>query len=98
MSEVLLVASSLFGETSKSREVALDFLNAWRGAHPGSHVTIRDANTISHFSGYKLGALMTAPEKRTPEQRAAVTDALGEVEAANMIVLAVTQAYSPSSK
>ena len=91
MSNILLVTSSLFGDKSKSREVALDFLNAWRGAHSDTHVTVRDTNAIPHLSGETLGALMASPEKRSAEQQAMVASAdalIGEVEAADTIVIA----------
>jgi FMN-dependent NADH-azoreductase len=39
MSNVLFVTSSLFGEQSKSRQVAAQFLEAWRRDHPGTKVT-----------------------------------------------------------
>jgi FMN-dependent NADH-azoreductase len=91
MSNLLLVTSSLFGDKSKSRAVALDFLNAWRGVRPNTRVTVRDANTIPHLGGETLGALMTPPENRNREQSAmaASADALiEEVEAADTVVIA----------
>src|ERR1700688_2479152 len=91
MSNILLVTSSLFGDKSKSRTVALDFLNAWRGVRPGTRVTVRDANTVLHLSGETLGALMTPPENRNREQSAMATSAdalIEEVEAADTVVIA----------
>jgi FMN-dependent NADH-azoreductase len=91
MSNILLVTSSLFGDKSKSRTVALDFLNAWRGVRPGTHVTVRDANAIPHLSGETLGAMMTPPENRNREQSAAAASAdalIEEIEAADTVVIA----------
>jgi FMN-dependent NADH-azoreductase len=91
MSNVLFVTSSVFGENSKSRGVALHFLDAWRRAHPGSRVTTRDTSTIGHFSGATLSALMTPSDQRTADQAAAASEAdalIAEVEAADVIVIA----------
>lgn len=91
MSKVLFVTSSLFGENSKSRAVALDFLQAWRDTHPGTQITTRDTSTLAHFSGETLGALMTPADKRSLEQNdaASLADTLiAEVEAADTIVIA----------
>ena len=91
MSNVLFVTSSLFGENSKSRGLALDLLQAWRDANPGTRVTVRDTSALAHFSADTLAALMIPADKRSPEQDNAVAlaDALiGEVEAADTIVIA----------
>jgi FMN-dependent NADH-azoreductase len=91
MSNVLFVTSSLFGENSKSRAVAIHFLDTWRNAHPGTHVTTRDTSTIPHFNGATLTALMSPADQRTPEQAATVSAAdtlIAEVEAADVIVIA----------
>ncbi|HMI96189.1 MAG TPA: NAD(P)H-dependent oxidoreductase [Micropepsaceae bacterium] len=91
MGNVLFVTSSLNGEKSKSREVALDFLNAWLGARPGAGVTMRDTNAIPHLSGEAMQALMSPAEARTKgqQQRVALADQLiAEVEAADTIIIA----------
>jgi FMN-dependent NADH-azoreductase len=91
MSNVLFVTSSVFGENSKSRAVALDFLQAWQSANPGTRLVTRDTNTIGHVSAETLTASMTPAGKRSPEhtKAAALADALiGEVEAADVIVIA----------
>src|SRR5215211_1249262 len=91
MSNTLLVTSSVFGDKSKSREVALDLLHALRSSEPGMTVTVRDTNAIAHLSGAMLGAVMTAPEQRNGEQIGAVGQAdtlIAEVEAADVIVIA----------
>jgi FMN-dependent NADH-azoreductase len=93
MSKLLFVTSSLFGAESKSRQIALEFIEAWRTAHPATLVTTRDLNagTMPHISLDTLGALMTPAEKRTRDQQAAVdfSDRLiAELEAADAIVIA----------
>jgi FMN-dependent NADH-azoreductase len=94
MSKVLLVTSSLFGDQSKSAQLAGDFVEAWRRTHPGTAVVERalTPESIPHLSLGALGALMTPAEQRTAEQRASVDFADGlieELEAADTIVLAV---------
>ncbi len=56
MNTVLLLTSSVFGEKSKSRQVALELLDAWRRSHPGARVIERnlDAQTMPHLSGEAL--------------------------------------------
>jgi len=91
MSNILLVTSSIFGENSKSRAVAHDILERLEEADPGARVTVRETNTIPHFSGELLGALMTPAEKRDAAQQrmVALADAMiAEVEAADTIVVA----------
>jgi len=91
MSNVLFITSSLNGEKSKSREVALDFLNAWLGARPGADVALRDTNSIPHLSGESLQALMLPTEARSITQHQAVKfadDLIAEVEAADTIIIA----------
>jgi FMN-dependent NADH-azoreductase len=91
MSNVLFVTSSVFGENSKSRAVALDFLQAWQSTHSGTRVTTRDTSAIGHVNAQTFTASMTPADQRSPEQAAAASlaDALiTEVEAADVIVIA----------
>lgn len=94
MSHVLLIRSSLFGDQSKSAQIAGEFVAAWRRAHPGAVVTERALTPASmpHLSLDALGAQMTPPEQRTAEQAESVAFAdhlIEELEAADTIVLAV---------
>lgn len=94
MSKVLLVTSSLFGEQSKSAQLAREFVDAWRGTHPETAVVERalTPDSIPHLSLDALGALMTPAEQRSDAQHATVAFAdrlIEELEAANTIVLAV---------
>ena len=91
MSNVLFVTSSLNGEKSTSRGIALDFLNAWRGSHKRTHVTVRDVNAVPHLSGETIQALMAPAEAgmNGRHQGAALADELiAELEAADTIVIA----------
>jgi FMN-dependent NADH-azoreductase len=91
MSNLLFVTSSLFGENSKSREVALDLLQSLKNAEPGLNVDFRDVNAVPHLSAFTLGALMTPAEQRSTEQNKVVGFAdllIGEVEAADVLVIA----------
>jgi FMN-dependent NADH-azoreductase len=94
MSKVLLVTSSLFGDQSKSAQLAGEFVEAWRVTHPGTTLIERalTPDSIPHLSLGAFGALMTPAEQRTDEQRASVQFAdrlIEELEAADTIVLAV---------
>jgi FMN-dependent NADH-azoreductase len=94
MSNLLLVTSSLFGGQSKSAQIAGEFVDAWRRAHPGTAVVERALTpaSIPHLSLDALGALMTPAEQRSAAQSASVEFAdrlIEELEAADTIVLAV---------
>jgi FMN-dependent NADH-azoreductase len=92
MSSLLFVTSSLSGAASKSRELAVEFVDAWRKAHPAAPFVTRDlaVGTTPHLSPETLGALMTAPADRTADQQQRVAYADGlieELEQASVIVL-----------
>jgi FMN-dependent NADH-azoreductase len=94
MSKLLLVTSSLFGDQSKSSQLAGEFVQAWHRSHPGTTMVERalTAESIPHLSLGALGALMTPAEQRSTEQHATVAFAdrlIEELEAADTIVLAV---------
>ena len=94
MANLLFVTSSLFGDGSQSRLVALEFIDRWRQAHPRTTVVERDltADGIPHLSLTALAASMTPVDTRSAAERdaAALADSLiEEVEAADVIVLAV---------
>jgi FMN-dependent NADH-azoreductase len=90
MSNLLLVTSSLFGENSKSRQVALDLVERLQGADPALHVHTRDTTAIPHLTSATLGALMTPADQRSGQQKSAVAAAdalIEEIEAADTIVI-----------
>lgn len=91
MSKLLFVTSSVFGENSKSRLIAAEFVEAWRKANPATETIRRDltAATMPHLTQDTLAAAMA--EQRTEAQResAALADRLiEEVETADTIVIA----------
>lgn len=94
MSNLLLVTSSLFGDQSKSTQIAREFVDAWHRPHPGTTVTERSLapGSIPHLSLEVLGAVMTPADQRSAAQAASVAFAdqmIAELEAADTIVLAV---------
>ncbi len=94
MSNLLLITSSLFGDQSKSGQIADEFVDAWRRTHLGTTVVERELTPASmpHLSLDALGALMTPAEQRSTEQTASVAFGdrlIAELEAADTIVLAV---------
>ncbi|HLJ21728.1 MAG TPA: FMN-dependent NADH-azoreductase [Stellaceae bacterium] len=94
MGKLLLVTSSLFGEQSKSAQLAREFVEVWRDTHPGTTLVERalTPDSIPHLSLGALGALMTPAEQRSAEQHSTVAFAdrlIEELEAADTIVLAV---------
>jgi FMN-dependent NADH-azoreductase len=93
MSNLLLITSSLFGDRSKSAQIAKEFVEAWQHAHPGTVVTARELTPASmpHLTFDTLGALMTPAEQRSAEQHASVAfgdQLIAELEAADTIVVA----------
>ena len=94
MRTLLLVTSSVFGDNSKSGQLAREFVDAWRQERPGTRVVERDlgGEPLPHLTGATLSAIMTPAEQRTPEQAAVAQRAdelIEEVEAADVIVMAV---------
>jgi FMN-dependent NADH-azoreductase len=91
MRNILLVTSSIAGENSKSRKVALDLIAALRAGNGNSKLVTRDVTALPHIDGVTFAAAGTPAEKRSYEQqaRAALADALiAETEAADAIVIA----------
>ena len=93
MSRLLFVRSSIFGENSKSADVAQEFIRRWSEHHPQSEVTVRDLGTtpVPHLSFAHLGALMTAETSRSAAQQESVAKAdelIEELEKADVIVIA----------
>ncbi|HEY1613743.1 MAG TPA: FMN-dependent NADH-azoreductase [Rhizomicrobium sp.] len=93
MSQLLFVTSSIFGQASKSRQVAAEFVEKWRERHPEANIVERDlgAGSLPHFAGEHMAAIGTKAEDRTEAQQALVSAAdhlLEEVEAADTLVIA----------
>ncbi|MCX5493443.1 FMN-dependent NADH-azoreductase [Kaistia dalseonensis] len=93
MTNILFVTSSPRGAASHSTKVAEQVLAGLIEREPGASVVRRDlsANPLPHLGEDYLGALFSAPEGWTEEQRALVgiSDTLvDEVFAADVIVIA----------
>lgn len=92
MKTLLFLTSSVFGENSKSAQVASEFVSAWRAANPPADIIHRDlANSVPHLTGEHLAAWTTAPAERSERQRAIAGESdplIEEVEAADVIVIA----------
>ncbi|HEX3431496.1 MAG TPA: FMN-dependent NADH-azoreductase [Rhizomicrobium sp.] len=93
MKTLLFLTSSLFGENSKSTQVASEFVSAWKAANGPAKVNHRDLanNGVPHLTGEHIAAWMTAPAERSDRQQAVASESdplLEEVEAADVIVIA----------
>jgi len=94
MSTLLYVRTSLYGSQGASSQLAERFVAQWRLRNPNGRVITRDlaADPVPHLTAERFQAFNTAPDARTPEQRADVrySDALvDELRAADTIVLGV---------
>lgn len=74
MARLLHIDSSLFSQTSVSKEVAKTFRETWAAEHPGGLVTYRDLGfePVPQLDELTAGASYTPEEHRTPEQQAAL--------------------------
>jgi FMN-dependent NADH-azoreductase len=91
MKNLLFVTSSLFGQDSKSTQIAAEFVSAWKAANGPARVIHRDLGGVPHLTAEHFGAWMTTPAERSERQQtiAAESDPLiEEIEAADVIVIA----------
>jgi FMN-dependent NADH-azoreductase len=91
---ILQINASARREAANSTRVANSIVARLQSADPAATLTLRDLAVTPHpvLDEAALGALFTAPEKRTAEQaaRVALDDVLiAEVQAADVIVLGV---------
>jgi FMN-dependent NADH-azoreductase len=90
MSNVLLIHSSVFGDKSQSLGLARDFLK--RYPHRSVVERALSPQTMPHLNGETFAAMRAPDGERTGPQEAAVAlsdELIGELEAADTIVLAV---------
>ncbi len=92
MKKLLQINSSIFSTGGQSSRLAERFVAAWREAHPGATVTVRDLarEPIPHLDAARFAAFVAKPEERTADQQAAaeVSDALiAELKGADVLVL-----------
>jgi FMN-dependent NADH-azoreductase len=81
-------------ETSISRELAREYVAAWKAAHPDGNVVYRDLATqpLSPISQAWVNASFTPAASRNPEQNALLATSeklIQELEAADEIVIGV---------
>lgn len=93
MTNILLVTSSIHGETALSHRLARDVAALWTARIADAEVTERHLtpDTIPHLTAEVYAAAGAPPEQRTAEQNklAALADTIiAEAEAADVIVIA----------
>jgi len=91
MKNLLFVTSSLFGQDSKSTQIASEFVSSWKAANGPARIIHRDLGSVPHLTAEHFGAWMTVPGERSERQHtiAAESDPLiEEIEAADVIVIA----------
>lgn len=92
MKNLFQIKSSLFSGNGQSTQLAQQFVDAWRAAHPDGKVVERDlgADPVPHLTAERFGAFLAKPEDRDAAQQAVVdfSDALiEELREADVIVL-----------
>ena len=93
---ILLITSSLFGEGGQSSALAASF----KSALEGRDVELVERNVVEqalpHLTGAEMTSWMTEPGERSADQQALARisdDLLAEVEASDVVVLAVDERW-----
>jgi FMN-dependent NADH-azoreductase len=91
---LLQIKTSLFSDNGESSRLANRFVFAWRSAHPGGCVIVRDLarDPVPHLDAQRFGAFVTKPEDRTKAQADVLrySDALiRELKEADVVVIGV---------
>jgi FMN-dependent NADH-azoreductase len=91
---LLQIKTSLFSDNGESSRLAHRFVVAWRDAHPGVRVVVRDLarDPVPHLDATRFGAFVTKPEDRTNAQAEVLrySDALiQELKEADVLVIGV---------
>lgn len=94
MSTLLVIKSSIFGESGASSRLTDEFARRWLAANPKGRVVTRDLNAepVPHLTAERFTAFLTQAEQRTSTQQAVVTYSDGliaELSEADEVVLAV---------
>ena len=94
MQTLLQIKTSLFSDNGESSRLANRFVVAWRAAHPGGRVIVRDLarDPVPHLDATRFGAFLAKPEGRTTAQADVVrySDALiQELKEADVVVIGV---------
>lgn len=94
MKTLLHIQSSLFGDAGKSSALAAQLISRWKTENPTGNVVVRDiiSYALPTLTPEVIGALMSQPDQRTPEQAALVelSDTLiNEIKHADALVIGV---------
>ena len=92
MTTLLQLNASLFESGGQSSRLVQRYVDAWRLAHPGSPVIVREVggDAVPHLTQERFQAFLAQPDARTPGQQAIAgfSDTLvDELRAADTIVL-----------
>lgn len=92
MKSLLQINASLFSDRGQSSQLAHQFVQKWRQAHPDGRVVLRDlaANPVPHLSAERFQAFLAQPEERSADQAAFVAESdqlIEELKAAEIVVL-----------
>jgi FMN-dependent NADH-azoreductase len=90
MKTLLQIKSSIFSDGGQSSRLAERFVAAWKAAHPGGQVIVRDvaAYPVPHLDAVRFGAFLA--KERSTEQQAVIeySDRLiDELRRADVVVL-----------
>jgi len=91
MKKILVVTSSLMGEMSQSRKIALTLADSVRAALPDWKLNVRDATQLPLITLDYLGGLRAKPEQLSAAQQTAVNlgdQVIAEVEEADIVIVA----------
>src|SRR5580658_1359706 len=92
MTTLLQINTSIFSEGGASSQLASNFVQAYKKAHPDTRIVRRDlANEpVPHLTAERFAAFTSKPEQHSQEQRSVIeySNALiAELRAADIIVL-----------
>ena len=93
MTTLLKINASLNNGNGQSRQLANQFVAAYRRRYPGAQIVERDvaaAEPVPHLNAERFGAFIAKPEERSTAQRAVVAYSdilINELKQADVIVL-----------
>ena len=92
MKELLQIDSSIFGAGGQSSQLSAYFVERWKAANPGSHVTSRNLSVepIAHLDGNAVAGFMAKAEDLSESQAVAVersNELIAEIQKADTMVI-----------
>jgi len=92
MSTLLQINSSIFGDQGQSSQLADALVARWRERNPQGRVVKRDlgSQTVPHWDGERMQALLTPAGERSAQQQAVVDEAdalIAELRDADVLVI-----------